>query len=795
MLKKLPFAIALIGMHGLFAHAGASDGGHPVQTRGQLNDIAVHGRHIADDAAATETVVTREELIEKGARNIKDALRDEVDVMVRTRPSNFSATRSATGRARNEAINIRGIEGNRVLIVQDGIRLPNGFSFGPAFQTGRGDYWEVDSFRKIEILRGANSTQYGADSLAGVVSVTTLGPRDLIGAGKNAGGFVQSSYAQQDNSFNHSAGVAFDDDRWQGMFMGTLRSGHETWSQENDRSPNSNRTAPNPVNMESRYYLSKIGFKMNASNRLQATLENLNLQVDTNALNQVSPTPAFRATRSMHAYDTTERKRLSLEYFHDGKETDWLHRLHAHLYWQDSSIRQLTRERVFGPVPTGSFFQDFLNNWFFENQGAFLGAVAPPRTVQRLRDNRYSDKTIGFNVVADIHFRTGQASHSLRHGFDVSYSSIAMSLGGTVPAFGYQFPRKSSPDSTYLLAGGFVQDEISISQLKIIPGLRYDFFRLVPDGSSLSDSDKRELLARQAAFARRSDHAFTPRLGLIWEITSAFTPYANYAKGFRAPTPEQLNANYFGQMPFWTYLYSGNPDLKPERVTGMEIGARGAINGFRYSFAAFESRYRDFIQNRVVGDRADVGAMQEWKSVNENRAYIRGFEVRSEWDINAAWRANAAIAYARGDVEESIYAPPLNWGQPVRTVGKRWAPMNSIQPMRAIIGARYRQAGWGAHANLEHAWGKAKDRIAGDASNSTARMTRPYSVVNAGVWVEPFAGFTARLNVENIFNAYYARWSDIGPEDATSGNSQSTNAIRYATAPPRSLQLALRYTY
>jgi|GEM_PF-225921 len=788
MLKKLPLAIALMCLQGWHASAVAD-------TRGRLDDITVHGGHAVDDVAATATVITREELIEKGARNIKDALREEVDLMVLTRPASFSATRSATGRARNEAINIRGIEGNRVLIVQDGIRLPNGFSFGPAFQTGRGDYWEVDGFRKIEILRGANSTQYGADSLAGVVSVTTLGPRDLIGAGKSAGGFVQSSYAQQDNSFNHSAGVAFDDGRWQGLFMGSLRSGHETRSQENDQRPNRNRTAPNPVNMESRYYLAKLGFRADAANRFQATLENLNLQVDTDVLNQVSPTPAFRATRSMHAYDTTKRQRLSLEYHHDGKEAAWLNRLHVHAYWQDSGIRQLTRERVFGPVPTGSASQDFLDNWFFENQGAFLGAVAPPRTEQRLRDNRYHDKTLGLNVVADAYLRIGQTSHALRYGLDVSHSDTAMSLGGTVPRAGHSFPQKASPDSAYLLAGGFVQDEIFISQFKIIPGLRYDFFRLTPDESSLSAHDKQELATRKATFARRSDHAFTPRLGLIWELAPAFTPYFNYARGFRAPTPEQLNANYFNQVAFFSYQYSGNPDLKPERVTGMELGVRGTIRGFRYSLAAFASRYRDFIQNRVVGDRIDVGALAEYKSVNENRAYIRGFEARSEWDINAAWRTNAAIAYARGDVEESIFGPPAAFGQPVPVIGKHWVPMNSIQPMRAIIGARYRQADWGGYANLEHAWGKARNRIAGDAANNGAKMAQPYSVVNVGVWMKPFARFTVRVNVENLFNASYARWSDIGPEDATSSNSQSTNAIRYSTAPPRSLQLALRYDF
>ncbi|NJO11985.1 MAG: TonB-dependent receptor plug domain-containing protein [Leptolyngbyaceae cyanobacterium SL_1_1] len=41
-------------------------------------------------------------------------------------------------------VNIRGIEGNRILFQLDGIRLPDQFSFGNApprgFRVGRGDY-------------------------------------------------------------------------------------------------------------------------------------------------------------------------------------------------------------------------------------------------------------------------------------------------------------------------------------------------------------------------------------------------------------------------------------------------------------------------------------------------------------------------------------------------------------------------------------------------------------------------------------------------------------------------------
>ncbi|ASU39953.1 hypothetical protein hmeg3_17770 [Herbaspirillum sp. meg3] len=782
-MNRLTLAVMLTCARG-FALAGENDpntdAAHLRPDQRSMDEIVV--RAVRTDAiAASVSVTTREDILERGARNIKDVLADQPDVMVRTRPSDFSAARSATGRARNEGINIRGIEGNRVLIVQDGIRLPNGFSFGPAFQTGRGDYWDVDSFKRIEVLRGANSTQYGADSLAGVVSATTLGPSDLVKAGKAVGGFAQSAYAQQDNSVNHMAGVAFNDERWQGMFMGSLRSGHETWSQENDRRANSNRTAPNPVDMESRYYLTKLGFRADAGNRLQATLENLNLQVNTNVLTQVSPVPSFRSTAAMRGYDTTKRQRLSFEYFHEGSETDWLNRLHAHAYWQDSSVRQITTERVFGP-------RSAMERMFFNMFGAFYGAIAPG-VLRRSRDNSYDERIAGLNVVADTNLRMGGGGHALRYGIDLSHSDIATSVGGTVPFSGHQYPYKPSPDTSYLLAGGFLQDEISISTLKIIPGLRYDFFRIAPDASSLSSYDKAQLLLTHSTPKSQSAHAFTPRLGVIWEIAPAFVPYFNYAKGFRAPTPDQINANFFNPSLF--YLASGNPDLRPERVTGKELGVRGAIQGFHYSVAAFDSRYSDFIRQRLVGVDMNLPAFV-YKNVNENKARIRGVELKSEWDMSAAWRVNAAIAYARGDVMTSVFGEDFAADGSVSVVGTKWQPLDSVQPMRAVVGARYRQASWGAHVNLEHSWGKSSDRISRPSRDSVVLMTSPSTVVSAGTWIQPLEGFTVTFNVENVFNAYYERWSDVGELPPSTG---SNSTRRHYTAPPRSLQLALRYSF
>lgn len=75
-------------------------------------------------------------------------------------------------------INIRGLGGNRVLILNDGIRLPTQFSFGTS-SLGR-DYVDIESLQRVEVVRGPASALYGSDALGGVVSFRTIDPEDLL---------------------------------------------------------------------------------------------------------------------------------------------------------------------------------------------------------------------------------------------------------------------------------------------------------------------------------------------------------------------------------------------------------------------------------------------------------------------------------------------------------------------------------------------------------------------------------------------------------------------------------------
>lgn len=92
---------------------------------------------------ATVTVFDLNDLQFNGVQNLRELLRYEPGVSVRN-----------DLRFGFQDVNIRGIEGNRILFQLDGIRLPERFEFGP-FNIGRGDYVDFATLSTVEVLRGA----------------------------------------------------------------------------------------------------------------------------------------------------------------------------------------------------------------------------------------------------------------------------------------------------------------------------------------------------------------------------------------------------------------------------------------------------------------------------------------------------------------------------------------------------------------------------------------------------------------------------------------------------------------
>lgn len=143
------------------------------------------------DVPASISIKNDEQIADEIISDIKDLVRFEPGISVRQSPSRFGAALGVTGRDGASSFNIRGLEGNRVLIQVDGVRVPDGFEFG-AQAAGRGNYVDLRLVKSVEILRGPASALYGSDGLAGAVSFTTSDPDDLLRDGamarRSAGG-------------------------------------------------------------------------------------------------------------------------------------------------------------------------------------------------------------------------------------------------------------------------------------------------------------------------------------------------------------------------------------------------------------------------------------------------------------------------------------------------------------------------------------------------------------------------------------------------------------------------------
>ncbi|MFN8955270.1 MAG: TonB-dependent receptor plug domain-containing protein, partial [Burkholderiales bacterium] len=167
---------------------------------------------------ATIDVLAGDDLDPAKVQDIRDLVRELPNVSVSRSPQRFNLGLSSLGRDANAGFNIRGLEGNRVLLTVDGIRVPRSLSgnlFGSA-AFGR-DHFDLGLISRVEIVRGANSALYGSDGLGGMVAMFTTEPRDLLKKGHTFGGRVGQRYDQENQGVGLGAtlvGKASDTVQW-----------------------------------------------------------------------------------------------------------------------------------------------------------------------------------------------------------------------------------------------------------------------------------------------------------------------------------------------------------------------------------------------------------------------------------------------------------------------------------------------------------------------------------------------------------------------------------------------------
>ena len=454
--------------------------------------------------------------------------------------------------------------------------------------------------------------------------------------------------------------------------------------------------------------------------------------MDTDAISaRAAPPLAATSVLGLKAQDTTKRDRVSLDHSFSNLKSRWVQRANTMVYWQDASVRQLA----------------------FENRNT---------AVDRVRDNQYRAKIIGLGSQFESNFAVMNTAHRLVYGLDASRSRYEGLRDGVVPPVGETFPTKAFPDTDYTLLGGFVQDEIAMANTRFLltPGVRFDHYKLDPKATATFPG----------APMASSGQAISPRVGAVFRLLpdgNIANLFAQYARGFRAPTPDQVNKGFVNSVA--NYRSIANPNLTAETSDTVEAGVRGVGEAGRYSVSAFHGEYMNFIFQQQVSGNFTIANPATFQFVNLNAAKIRGAEARGEFRVTRALTALAGIAYARGDQNANGMKTPLD----------------TIDPLRGIVGARYAEGAFSGGLNWTLMRAKESDRLSStDFFKSPGfglfDLTMAYTV-NKNVAFS--AGFF------NIFDNKYYLWADVR------GLNDTDRFKEAFTQPGRNFQASVRLQY
>ncbi|MFS8776202.1 TonB-dependent hemoglobin/transferrin/lactoferrin family receptor [Synechococcus sp. W65.1] len=624
--------------------------GTPIFNLQQVTVTGTRTERTLADSPASITVIDRERLRRELVQNIQDLVRYEPGVSVR---------RSV--RYGLQDFNIRGLDANRVLIQVDGIRQPERFSFGP-FTIGR-DTFELETLKTVEIIRGPASTLYGSDALGGVVTYTTLDPADLLGERDSHVG-LSSQYDSKNQGYVNTLSLAGRQDNLEALLIYTRRDAREP-DIKADPSFKDRQT------VEGDNVLAKLVYRFSPFDSLTLTAEYFNNRTTTT----FSPRNLDPSIRFFRETIETERSRLSLEYRYANPDTPAFELATVQIYYQPARTQEPSVEE------------------------RTLTVQGRPVPVRRDTFNELVSNILGASVQAQSRFQTGDLSHRLVYGMEISTTRnerprnrfqtnlLTGAVTQNIPPD--TFPTKDFPDSDTVRFGLYLQDEIDFGggNFTLIPGIRYDTYRLTP-------SPDEAFLKSGAEAASLFADAISPKVGLVWRINPNLTFTAQYNTGFRAPQYNEINSGFTNLVsPFFRYRTLSNPNLRPETSQGFEVGLRGIYPQASFSLAAYYNTYNDFIEAfRAVGSEPSPPGppgspppppVTLFQSQNVSRARIYGVEATGQYFFSpdlTGWSLNGSFAWAVGDN---------------LTENK---PLLSIEPLTAVLGLHYDDPSqiWGA---------------------------------------------------------------------------------------------------
>ncbi|EMO72401.1 TonB-dependent receptor [Leptospira santarosai] len=506
---------------------------------------------------------------------------------------------------------IRGLTGQRVLVMTDGIRQEEQ-------QFGDDHTVELDSFniQKIEIIRGPGSLLYGSDALGGVVNVIRdKAPLSGEGIPKMAGLFNSNNYSNNRQDAGNVAVYGNVEGFGYRASANTRKAGRIT-------TPNG--TLPNTGMIEK---------NQNVSIGLDGKWGNFYLD-------------SFRREQTQDLLDNPNENPGSTVYQKLLHEKSHFHsflifpagNLELDFSYQRNNRREVESKNKLLPV------KDVLWN---ENVDVLDKSFQFYQATSRAKYqglNLFLDTT-----TADAKFHHKPIFNLLQGTFGVSGLEQKNRTIGTeslIPSYGI------------VNIAGYFLEELKFGSLTLSAGIRGD----------KRSANIRNNAALGVAEQTKNYYATTNSTGLVWRIDKSFSTIVNYGRGFRAPTPFELFSN--GAHEGTGKFEIGKNSLKPEYSNNLDLSVRYASSRIQIEFGLFQNHIQNFIYSTNIAEiDADTG-LPKYR-YKQGNAVLKGgeFSIQAELTDKLVFSGGIDVVHARNRNDTN----PLPRTTPNRVrAGLRW---------------------------------------------------------------------------------------------------------------------------
>lgn len=702
-----------------------------------IESITVTGtrtsRHI-NEIASSVTRIESEQIDAIAANNIRDLLRYEPGISV-----------EGSGRFGLSGFNIRGINGDRVLILLDGVPIADEFSFGPALSSRR-DFIDIDLISSVDIVRGPASTLYGSDAIGGVVAFTSKDPADLLEQERHFAARAKVGYASQANDYlaNVMLAAAKQNSVWQWLINGSVRRSDETKSFYDDNILGAERRSADPQKNDSQNVLAKLIYQPSKTHRLELTLDALDQQSDSQVLSEIGNVLRGVAVIDSTGLDERNRQRTSLEYTYLNDPVGHFKRFNLLAFQQHSETQQIS---------------------ISQRQSMRTGAL-----VNRIRDSQFEQDIIGAQIQFDHEFATGaKIEHYLIYGAAYeSTDSSAIRNGQSIDAVSQQslpeftlFPARDFPPSTLREYSVFIQNEINVfdGAVSLSPGLRYDKFSLKPENDPIFTNANPGVLV-----ADFDDSHVSAKLGAIYRLSKEYSLWYQYAEGFRIPPMDDVNVGFTNFAGGYTSL--ANPALEPETVVSHELGFRASNQHVDFSISAYQNDYENFIESlALVGFNRQTNLL-EFQARNIDEVEITGVDASLTWFVGQLFDGLdnwvMRVSYSNQNSEDKASGQALD----------------SIGPAQSVFGVSYGtfDAPW--RVELAATYSEQANELIAPADASVFFVAPSYTLIDVLGHYKITEDIRINAGIFNIFDKHYYLASEVR------GRSQSEDLSRF-TSPGR----------